>query len=300
LVKGLQQAVSEKLEIPIERVALGSDSVLKNINTGGKSMGAEFITPLGIAVTGVMNQGYDFSTITLNDKQIRIFDTNKITVFELLTMSGYKSAEILGRSGHSLTYTLNGQRKTIRGGGFEPALIKLGGKVVPLSEKIAGGDKVEFEPAVCGENAKCLLKDAVANVSDELAVTVNGSAVGWDYSIQNLDKIETFVRGEEESANDAAGTLQAEKLELLNAEIGKAPLTPAVRAITVNLNGESVTLPANSDGSKHTFIELLNHVDMDFENPPAPDADYITTINNVTAGFSDTIRDGDKVVLKWK
>jgi cell division ATPase FtsA len=302
LVKGLQQAVSTRLDIPIERVALGSDSVLKNIDTGGKPMGAEFITPLGIAVTGAMNQGYDFSSITLNDKQIRVFDTNKITVFELLSLAGYKSAEILGRSGRSLTYTLNGQRKTVRGGGFEPAIINLGGKAVTLSEKVAGGDKVEFTPAVSGENATRLLRDVVPNVSDELAATVNGKEVGWSYAVQNLDVIETFVRGEDERA------AQADLLEKLNDEISKSPLAPrtppptATRAIAVEVNGESVTLPANDDGSKHTLIELLNHIDsriMDFENPPTPDADCVTTINGKTAAFGDTIRDGDKVVLSW-
>jgi sulfur carrier protein ThiS len=253
-------------------------------------MGAEYITPIGIAVTGAANQGYDFSVISLNDKDIRIFDTNKITVFELLTAGGYKSSQILGRSGHSLTYTLNGERKTIRGGGFEPAIIKVGGKSAALSDKVAGGDKVTFVPAVSGENAKLLLKDAVARVTAELGVTVNDKEVGWDYAIANLDKIETFDKGE---ARD-------ELLEKLNAEISRAPLTPAARAITVTLNGESVTLPANADNSKHTFIELLNHVDMDFENPPTPDADYITTINNTPAGFSDTLREGDKAELKWR
>jgi cell division ATPase FtsA len=191
LVKGLAQAVSEKLSLPPERVALGSDESLKGIDTGSNTMGAEFVTPLGIAVTGVMNKGYDFSVITLNEKSIRIFNTNRITVFELLTMAGYKSAQILGRSGHSLTYSLNGERVTVRGGGFEPAVITMGGKAVSLYDKVTGGDSVEFTPAVCGENARVSLREAVPQ-SDRSEVTVNGEAKELDYVIRNSDKVEVI------------------------------------------------------------------------------------------------------------
>ena len=298
LVKGLAQAVSTRLNIPAERVALGSSESLKGIDTGGNKMGAEFITPLGIAVTGVMNKGYDFSVITLNDKSIRIFNTNKITVFELLSMAGYKSAEILGRSGHSLGFFINGERKTIRGGGFEPAAIKMEGKQVSLNDKVTGGDKLEFVPAVCGANAKLTLKEALfTGCGDEsdwtapegLGVTVNGEEKGWDYLLQNLDKVETFIVEDETKAQD-------------NVESGEQPEPVAETkadssaSLSVILNGEIVTLPENEDGVEHTFIELLNHVDMDLDNPKG---EYVMTINNNPVGFSDVLKDGDEVVLKW-
>jgi cell division ATPase FtsA len=286
LVKGLPQAVSEKLNIPIERVALGSNENLKGINTGNNVMGAEFVTPLGIAVTGVMNKGYDFSVITLNDKSIRIFNTNKITVFELLSMAGYKSAEILGRSGHSLAYTVNGERRTVRGGGFEPARVLLGGKPVSLNEKITGGAKVEFIPAVCGKNAGLTLKEAVfpgdTPISDELAVTVNGETADWDYSVRNLDKIETFLKDEPEGD------------ERQPAEAAEKQDEPG---ISLTLNGKAVTLAKNGDGMPHAFLELLNHVGMDFDNPKG---NYVMTLNNAPAGFNDELKDGDEAVIKWK
>ncbi|MCL2036484.1 MAG: pilus assembly protein PilM [Oscillospiraceae bacterium] len=286
LVKGLPQAVAKKLGLPLERVALGSNENLKGIDTGGNVMGAEFVTPLGIAVTGIMNKGYDFSVITLNDKAIRIFDTNKITVFELLTMSGYKSGEILGRSGHSLTYSVNGVRKTVRGGGFEPSQIMIGTPPRPISlnEKVTGGDKVVFVPAVSGENAQLTLKEAIfpgdEAVSDELCVTVNGEKKVWEYRIQNLDKIETYL---------------AESLFPSDFDVAEAG--ESVPDISVFLNGEVVTLNRNDDGMAHTFLELLNHVDMDFENPKG---EYTMLLNNAPASFNDELKDGDEAVLKWK
>jgi molybdopterin converting factor small subunit len=251
-------------------------------------MGAEFVTPLGIAVTGVMNKGYDFSSITLNDKSIRIFDTNKITVFELLTMAGYKSAEILGRSGHSIAYTFNGERKTVRGGGFEPAQILLSGKSVSLQDKITGGDKVEFVPAVCGENAKLLLKDAVPQFENQ-EVTVNGEKKDGDYVIQNLDKIETFAKEDEfedvaEAEADSTGSPAAAKEIIVTSDI------------SIVLNGQKIDLPENDEKMVHTFHELLNYVDMDFQNPKG---DYVMELNNAPANFNDELKSGDECVLKW-
>jgi len=293
LVKGLPQAVSDKLSLPIERVALGSNESLKSIDTGGNIMGAEFVTPLGIAVTGVMNKGYDFSVITLNEKSIRIFNTNKITVFELLTMAGYKSNEILGRSGHNLAYSVNGERKVVRGGGFEPAVIKMAGKVVSLYDKITGGDSVEFVPAVCGENAKLTLKDL--NLPEELEITVNGEFRGSDYVIQNLDKIEVYLEDYED-----APPLEPE--DVGNGVLA-VPVSQEIKEFIVEvdmrvvLNGEKVELPENDDKMPHTFLELLNYVDdMDFSNPKG---DYIMLINNAPASFNDELKEGDEVVLKW-
>ncbi|MCL1881252.1 MAG: pilus assembly protein PilM [Oscillospiraceae bacterium] len=346
LVKGLQQAVANRLELPIERVALGSNEVLKNIKTGEASLGAEFITPLGIAVTGAMNKGYDFSTITLNERQIRVFNTNKITVFEILTTAGYKSNEILGRSGHNLTYIINGERRTVRGGGFEPAQVIVNGKAGTLNSQISGGDKVEFMPAVCGENATLLLKEAIspsgAPVPDEIGFTVNDKNVPLDYSVKNLDKIETFLVGEEievevyeipQEADDTKESPKTEKLENSEAlEVGESTLETEISAtldsieitessnssgsiskdgtvilpkaliksIDMILNELPVTLPANADNSPHTFIELINHVDIDLDNPPSPTAGYVMTLNGRPAGFNDTLKEGDKAVLKWQ
>ena len=328
LVKGLAPAVSDKLGVPKQRVVIGNYESLKGINTGDRKMGAEFVTPLGIAVTGATHAGYDFTVITLNDKAVRIFNTNKITVYELLTIAGYKPAEILGKSGHSLTYTLNGQRKTVRGGLFAPAEVTKGVPPQPVSlqDKVSGGDTLTFKPAVSGENATLLLKDALlaafgekGKYPEHLQVTVNGKAAEWEYELKNLDKIETVTEGEVEDDNKA---VQAEdntgeddvdndddfaEFERFDGNTGDAitadsvadadsPKEPLPPDIFIVLNGERVGIPATDDGSPHTFVELLNHVDMDFDNPKGA---YVMTLNGEEAGFGTLLNDGDEAVLKW-
>jgi len=299
LVKGLPEAVCEKLSLPAARVALGNHEKLKNIDTGGVAMGAEFVTPLGIAVTGIINKGYDFSVISLNGKDVRVFDTNKITVFELLTMAGYKSADILGRSGHNLTFTINGERRIIRGGGFEPAVVTLGGKPVSLNAHVTGGDKVEFTPAICGENASLLLKDALdpdgSPFPPELVVKVNGVSQSPDYSIKNFDDIVTSI------AEDELPVLPEEPEKATSGEsvfTGESTYEEeSWGEITVMLNEKRLTLPPHPQKTPHTFLELLNHSDMDFDNPKGA---YIMTINGEKANFNDEIKHGDKAVLRWE
>jgi cell division protein FtsA len=288
LIGGLVELVSEKLALPKERVALGSNENLKGIDTGSHVMGAEFVTPLGIAVTGVMNKGYDFSVITLNDRAIRIFNTNKITVFELLSMAGYKSREILGRSGHNLIYSLNGERKTLRGGGFEPAQILKAGKPVSLQERITGGDRVQFIPAVCGENARLLLKDTVP-LFEGLQVLVNGEKKDPEYAIANLDDIVTIAP----SATSATSATSAPEPSQVKETIVESD-------ITITLNGSKVEMIQNEDKMVHTFFELFNYADMDIENPPNPSASYIMTLNGNRASFNDILNEGDDAVLQWQ
>ena len=168
-------------------------------------MGAEFVTPIGIGVTAVLNQGYDFSVITLNDTKVRVFDTKQLSVFELLNVAGYKTTEIMGRSGRSLAYTLNGKKITLKGGGLTPAEIHVNGKPASLTTKITQGDNVIITPAVCGENAHITLGEAIncekyntgcitfcgEKHKIGITATVNGKEMPLDYDIEPLDNIET-------------------------------------------------------------------------------------------------------------
>ena len=206
LVCGLPELVAEKLGLDRNKVAIGSERNLRSIDSGGVKMGAEFITPLGIAMTCILNKGYDFSVITLNNRKIRVFDTKKLSVFELLNMTGYKSDEIMGRSGRSLTYKLNGSHTTVKGGNLEPARVKVNGAQASLNTYVQEGDTVEFVPAVCGKNGACSLEDIVdydkysswyvtfGGEKHEIGVDVrvNNKRVPRNYALQPLDEVEVY------------------------------------------------------------------------------------------------------------
>ncbi len=205
LIEGLPALVAKKLGLDEARVAIGGGDFLKNVDENGAKLGAEFVTPVGIAVTTALEQGYDFSVITVNDKKVRAFDTKQLTVFEALNLAGYKSADIMGRSGRNLTYTMNGKRIVKKGGGFTASEVYVNDKTSSVISTISQGDRIRFVPASSGENAHATLGEAInygrfasgtvefGGVKHQIGLRaiVNGVPQEKDYEIQPLDNIET-------------------------------------------------------------------------------------------------------------
>lgn len=205
LIKGLTTLVADKLDIDEDRVAVGGSEFVRGVDVGGFKMGAEYITPIGIGVTALNDRGYDFSVITINDKTVRVFDTKKLTVFQLLSAAGFKAAEIMGHSGQGLTFTLNGNKIFRKGTMMTSAEIRVNGKDAGLTTVVTQGDKVTLIPAKNGENAHTTLQKEIDYTKFNsgyvtfgskrykfgLEVTVNGKSQKPDYEIQPLDNIVT-------------------------------------------------------------------------------------------------------------
>ena len=205
LIKGLTTLVADKLDIDEDRVAVGSGEFVRGVDLGAFKMGAEYITPIGIGVTALNDRGYDFSVITVNDKKVRVFDTKKLTVFQLLSAAGFKAAEIMGHSGQGLTFTLNGNKIFRKGTLMTSAEITVNGKNAGLTTVVTQGDRVTLTPAKNGENAHTSLQNEIdygkynqgyVNFGSKrykfgLEVTVNGQPKAPDYEIQPLDNIVT-------------------------------------------------------------------------------------------------------------
>ena len=202
MANGLADALADKLGIDHGRVAVGGQEFMKNVDVGDRKLGPEYVTPVGIAVTACTNMAYDFSTVTLNGEQVRVFDTKSLSVFELLGSAGFKTSQIMGHSGAGLKFTLNGETKILKGTAFIPAVITVNDKPAALTTKIKQGDSITLTPAVNGENAHAFIRDYADDISrvsvifcGENAVAgkrayANGKEVGKDYEIQPLDNIE--------------------------------------------------------------------------------------------------------------
>lgn len=202
LIPHLAELVAEKLEMPENRVAVGKSAVMKNVSFGKtQTASPEFVTPIGIGITATHNKGYDFSVITLNDKKIRIFDTRTLRIVDLLMNAGYKSAQVIGHSGRSLSFTLNGEKQFMKGKLAVPAEVKVNGEAAALETAVKQGDVIEFKPAECGENAEAKISDIAGDVTVS-SVTVDGEKyafgviakvnnrqVAGDYQIQNSDSV---------------------------------------------------------------------------------------------------------------
>jgi cell division ATPase FtsA len=260
LITGLSKKVADKLKISPSRVKIGDYETFRGTDLGGRKMGAEFVTPLGIGVTAIQSQGYDFSVITLNDKKIRVFDTRKLSIFDLLTMSGYKTSDIMGRSGRSLTFSVGGRHRTVKGGIATPAEITVNGKSVSLNSPVTQGDRVIFKPAISGENASACIEDVFdipthgtvrfAGETYNLGVEfyVNDTRVSRVYNIQPLDKIEIAGIATLEDLLNSIGENPDQDDYLINGDY--SPKT------TVLHDGDIITCARYAlEGNKGTYAE---------------------------------------------
>lgn len=203
-VPQLTNMVAQKLGVPETRVAVGGQGFLKHVAIGELDInlnGPEFVTPIGIGVTATTEEGFDFSSVTLNRKKVRIFNTKNITILDLLTIAGYKSVNIIGRTGHNLAFTLNGEMRLLKGEVSTPAVITVNAIPANISTQIKQGDEILITPAINGISAKATIGDIIEDIERKTvfisglpysfgkAVTVSGKTVSADYLIQNLDEI---------------------------------------------------------------------------------------------------------------
>ncbi len=202
LIPDLTTLVANKLGIPENRVAIGGKSYQKNISIGRtKVAGPEFVTPIGIGITATLQTGYDFSLVTLNGNKMRVFDTKAVTIADLLMNAGFKTTQIIGKSGRGLTFNLNGEKQNLRGETSVPAQITVNGLPVTLEYTVKQGDDIVFVPATIGLNASVTVSDIAGEVSSKKIsvdgeeyrfgtfVHANDTIVTGEYSIQNYDNI---------------------------------------------------------------------------------------------------------------
>lgn len=201
----LPQLVSQKLGLPENRIAVGGYQNLKYLSVEGHEAlkSPEYITPIGIGMTATLQKGYDFCTITLNDKKVRVFNSKRITILDLLNTAGYKAANIIGRSGRNLTFTLNGEPHFIKGEIATPATITVNDVPANVGTPVQQGDRVVLIPAKSGLSAEISILDLAGEISKKTVLVseapypigniafVNGKAVDGSYQIQNFDDVRT-------------------------------------------------------------------------------------------------------------
>lgn len=201
-IKGLAELIAKNLNLPAERVAVRSRDVIRNIQYCDRKLnGPESITPYGIAITSQIYSGKDFMTVSVNDKKIKLFNSKKLTVGDALLLYGFDASQLIGRTGKSISFYVDGEMRTVRGGYGTSAEIYLNGKPSSIDTVISYGDKISVTPAVDGKNASVRLSDIIGDrpsgivrlngnpVNISATVLINGTEAGTDTQINDGDRI---------------------------------------------------------------------------------------------------------------
>lgn len=203
---GLSEMIAGHLGLDEDKIAVGSGNYMKRTVVSELAVdGPELATPIGIALTAAGNLGEDGTYVFVNGTRTRLLTRELNTVMDAVLLSGYKYSDIIGRSGSNLSFTINGKKHVLRGGVSTPAEILLNGNPAAASTTIKTGDRIEFTPAISGEDAACTVRDAIKiagpryalykekKVPLRLSARINGQVARRKDSLKDGDELMLYV-----------------------------------------------------------------------------------------------------------
>ena len=290
-LSGLRELVASALEMDERRVALaGNNYEISAFSEEYDLNDPELATPLGIAVSAGLGLISDSYRILLNGQPAKLFRSGALTVLDLLMMNGYTSADLLGRTGRSLSVTVDGQRMVFWGKAAVPCTLTLNGKETTPSALVYAGDELHLVPAVPGEPAKRTLKDLLG--SDYMGgAAVNGVAAGLDTELNTGDVVETGPLGSFPAA-------PAPPPPPVSQEPPPPPRpAPARPPLRLTLNGKPLELTAKEEGGPYYLLDLLDRSGIDFDHL---ERDVELQINGAEANFTQELHQRDVVVIRYR
>ncbi len=193
MTPGLTAILADKLALPKNRVGIKTPESFENLKIDAEYLkGAQGVTPLGIAYYSFAKLPVPFIKVSVNGREIALWNMGEVNISTALLSSGTGLANIYGKPGLGKTIEVNGEVKVFKGEMGTPPIIKLNGNDASLDTAVEEGDKLEFTPGRNGKPALVYVKDLLPGANGY--VTVNG---------ENIDlKAVAFVNGQERGIDD--------------------------------------------------------------------------------------------------
>ncbi|MDK2808516.1 MAG: hypothetical protein PWP24_1251 [Clostridiales bacterium] len=191
------------LSLPAERVALRGAEVLNEVEFLDEKIKKDslLVTPIGICLN-YYEQKNNFIFVTVNKERVKLYDNNRLTIMDAALQLGIQNEFLFPRRGKTLTFTVDGKTRMVRGEAGEASVITLNGKPAGINTPIVSNDVIEIEYSTIGADAQCEIQNLPEyngiitykfdgkNVSCPKFVMVNGSLVSGFYAIKESDVIQ--------------------------------------------------------------------------------------------------------------
>lgn len=198
----LIDGLSKKLNIDKSRIAVKKRDSILNLETSENLVsGPEGVTVIGIAIIAMKKVGHDFINVYVNGKEYRLFNSGDLKVYDVLGLIGYNASALIGRSGKSVKFTLNGESRRVPGNPPTPPEIYVNDKAASLDAEVKNGDYISIKDAVDGKDALPKVLDYIRGLQAvsyslnghlhviEPECRINGNLVGYEDSIKDEDKV---------------------------------------------------------------------------------------------------------------
>jgi len=202
-IEGYTRKITEKLGIPEERCAVRGEDVMQKIDFMESNVIKDslLITPIGICLN-YYQKNNNFIFVTFNDRRVRLYDNNKLTVIDAAIQADFPNDGLFPKRGKSMTITVEGKQRVIRGQTGEAAVITVNGSSADIHTPVRSNDVIEVVESTAGNEARMELgklldfdSKITIVVNDQKVefpkfASVNGSIQTGFYEVQDGDQIE--------------------------------------------------------------------------------------------------------------
>ncbi|MDO4303827.1 MAG: cell division FtsA domain-containing protein [Bacillota bacterium] len=175
-IPGYTEAVADKLGIARERVALRGEEVMQQIIfEEDVKKDSLLVTPIGICLN-FYEQSNNFIFISFNDKRVKMYDNNRLTVADAAMQVQFPNDGLFPRRGKALEFTVNGKQRMARGQLGEAAVITINGQAADIYTPIHANDIIKVIQSTAGEPGKMTVGE-LPEMTESLSVYVNDKRV---------------------------------------------------------------------------------------------------------------------------
>lgn len=175
-IPGYTQAISEELAIAKERVALRGEEVMQQIVFEEDiKKDSLLVTPVGICLN-FYEQSNNFIFVSFNDKTVKIYDNNKLTIADAAMQAGFPNDGLFPKRGKALEFTVNGKNRIVRGDAGDGALITINGEPTGIYAPIHANDIIRVIESTAGAPGMMTVGE-LPEAGDSFMVNVNGKKV---------------------------------------------------------------------------------------------------------------------------
>lgn len=202
-IEGYTGKIAKRLGIQEERCAVRGGDVMQKIEFLEEDVIKDslLITPIGICLN-YYQKCNNFIFVTFNNRRVRLYDNNKLSVIDAAIQSDFPNDGLFPKRGKSITITVDGKQRVIRGKTGEAAVITVNGKNSDIHTPIRSNDIIEVTESTAGESAVMELR-GVGEFNSVITIHINGQKVEFPkvasvngqlqtgfYELQDGDQIE--------------------------------------------------------------------------------------------------------------
>lgn len=333
LTPTLPQELAKALNLPENRIAvIGDDITTPLVQLRDDLASPQGVTPLAIAADAIYHRSLDIITVSVNQRPVRLFAANKITVGDALVAAGISPSQYLGRMGPAISLEVNGEIVFIKGQPGQPGQIKVNDQNGDLTTEIKEGDIISFTPGIIGAPGQGTIVDVLPKNLIGKEIIINNKKVPMLSHIKLDNRLTNNLhlplkdgsKVEFIALTSVAGVLKDLGYDLDNPphiqlngkdctnfnqpifpgdELVILPNQPSIEKreqpvhyLHIEVNGKPVSIPASAD--EETILTDIFKV-IDFDTKTVQGRKLLIEVNGQPANFVTPLKTGDIVNIRW-